>query len=127
MKGIVASLAAVIVFVGGVQAQDKDKKFDAAKLVGKWELTKSTDPKAPKGAIVEFTKDNKLHIMAEVEGMKLEFGGTYKVEGDKLTVKLQVPGGKDANEETDTIQSLTDDKLVLIDKDKKENEFTKKK
>ena len=24
-------------------------------------------------------------------------------------------------------QSLTDDKLVLIDKDKKENEFTKKK
>ena len=27
--------------------------------------------------------------MAEVEGKKLEFAGTYKVDGDKLTVKLR--------------------------------------
>jgi len=130
MKGIVTALVAAIVFAGGAQAQDKDKdkdkKIDATKLVGKWELTKSTDPKAPKGAIVEFTKDNKVNIMAEVEGMKLEFGGTYKIEGDKLTVKLSFGGGKD-NEDTDTIQSLSDDKLVLIDKDKQTNEFSKKK
>jgi uncharacterized protein (TIGR03066 family) len=124
MKRIVAAVAVLVVFVGGVRADEK--KIDPAKLVGKWELTKSTDPKAPKGATVEFTKDNKVNVVAEIEGMKVEFTGTYKVDGDKLTVKLSFGGGKD-NEDTDTIQSLTDERLLLVDKDKKENEFTKKK
>jgi uncharacterized protein (TIGR03066 family) len=124
MKAIVAALAAVVVALGGVRADDK--KVDPAKLIGKWELTKSTDPKAPKGATVEFTKDNKLVVVAEIEGTKREFTGTYKVDGDKLSVKLNFGDAKD-NEDTDTIQSLTDEKLVLIDKDKQQNEFTKKK
>ena len=44
----------------------------------------------------------------------------------KLTVKLMIPGETD-QEDTDTIQTLTDEKLLLVDKNKKENEFAKKK
>ena len=124
MKGILAAAAAALLFVGaGRSAADK---VDAGKLVGKWELTKSSDESAPKGAMVEFTKDNKVTITFDANGKEVKLEGTYKVDGEKLTVKLPLPGGKD-NEDTDTIKMLTDEKLVLIDKDKKENEFTKKK
>ena len=127
MKALLAACVAAVVCVGAGLAQDKkdDKKIDPAKLVGKWEWTKSDDPDAPKGATVEFTKDNKMTISGEVKGEKFEMAGTYKVEGDKLTVKLSLPGGKDSEDRT--IQTLTDDKLVLVDKDKKTNELTKKK
>jgi uncharacterized protein (TIGR03066 family) len=124
MKGILAAFAATIVVVGTVSADDK--KIDPAKLVGKWELTKSTDKDAPIGAIVEFTKDNKITFTATIEGKPVEFKGTYKVDGDKLTVKLVFPGGKD-DEDTDTIKSLSDDMIVLVDKNKKETELKKKK
>jgi uncharacterized protein (TIGR03066 family) len=123
MKGILAAFAVAVVFIGPAAAADK---VDAAKLVGKWELTKSSDENAPKGAMVEFTKDNKVTITFNANGKEVKLEGTYKVDGDKLTVKLSFPGGKD-NEDTDTVKSLTDEKLVLIDKEKKENEFTKKK
>jgi uncharacterized protein (TIGR03066 family) len=123
MKGILAACVAAVVLVGSAVADDK---VDATKLVGMWELTKSADENAPKGATVEFTKDNKVTIAFNANGKDVKLEGTYKVDGDKLTVKLSLPGGKD-NEDTDTIKSLTDEKLVLVDKDKKENEFTKKK
>ncbi len=124
MKGFLAACAAAVVFVGAARADDK--KVDPAKLVGKWEWTNSDDPSAPKGATGEFTKDNKITMSGEIDGKKLDLSGTYKVDGDKLIVKISVEGGKDS-EDTDTIQTLTDDKLVLVDKDKKTNELTKKK
>jgi uncharacterized protein (TIGR03066 family) len=126
MKAILTAVAAVVVFAGAAAADEKDKKIDAGMLVGKWELTKSTDEKAPKGATVDFTKDNKVTISFEVEGQKFNLEGTYKVTGDKLSVKLALPDGKE-QEETDTIKSLSGDKLVLLDKANKETEFTKKK
>ena len=132
MKGFVVAIAAIVVFIGATMAQDKkdakkdDKKIDPTKLVGKWELTKSTDPMAPKGALVEFTKDNKVIITLTISGKEDKYDGSYKVDGDKLSVKLNDPAEKD-KEDTDTIKSLTDDKLLLVDKDNKENEFTKKK
>jgi uncharacterized protein (TIGR03066 family) len=124
MRGILAACAAAVLVVGGAAADDK--KVDAGKLVGKWELTKSTDENAPKGATVEFTKDSKVTVTLEFNGKKLELMGTYKVDGDKITVKMKSPDGKE-EEDTDTIKELTDDKMVLIDKMKKETEFSKKK
>jgi uncharacterized protein (TIGR03066 family) len=125
MKRFVTAIAAVVVLVGMANAEDK--KVDAAKIVGKWELTKSDSGNAPKGAIVEFTKDNKLAITIDVGGKKVELAGTYKIDGDKLTVTIKSPdGGKDESD-TDTIKTLTDEKIVLVDKEKKETEFTKKK
>jgi uncharacterized protein (TIGR03066 family) len=132
MRGIVAVCVAAVLSAGTVGAQDKkdakkdDKKVDPAKLVGKWELTRSTDPQAPKGALVEFTKDNKVLISFSVGGKEEKSDGTYRVNGDKLSVKLNDPEAKD-KEDTDTIQTLTDEKFVLVDKNGKENEFTKKK
>jgi uncharacterized protein (TIGR03066 family) len=132
MRSFLAALAAAAVVVGLGTAQDKkdpkkdDKKVDAAKLVGKWELTRSTLDMPPKSALVEFTKDNKVTIAVTANGKEDKYSGTYKVNGDKLTVKLTIPGETD-QEDTDTIQTLTDDKLLLLDKNKKENEFSKKK
>jgi uncharacterized protein (TIGR03066 family) len=122
MKRFVAAMAAVVVFVGASKAQDK--KVDPAKLVGKWELVRSESTNAPKGAIVEFTKDSKLTIDFEENGKKRVVTGTYKVDGDKLSVR-----GEDGTEvqDADTIKTLTDDKIVLVDKDMKETELTKKK
>jgi uncharacterized protein (TIGR03066 family) len=122
MRGILAACAAAVLAVGAAAADDK--KVDGGKLVGKWELTKSTDPNAPKGATVEFTKDNKVTVVIEFNGKKTELAGTYKVDGDKLTVKMKTPDGKE-EEDTDTIKELSDDKMVLIDKEKKETEFAK--
>ena len=42
---ILAAVAAALLFVGASSAADK---VDAAKLVGKWELTKSADESAPR-------------------------------------------------------------------------------
>lgn len=132
MRGILAACVATVLFAGAAVGQDKkdgkkdDKKVDPAKLVGKWELSRSTDKDAPKGAVVEFTKDNKVLITLDVNGKEFKLDGTYRVNGDKLMVKMADPAGKE-QEETDTIRTLTDDKMVLIDKDNKENEFTKKK
>ena len=124
MRRFVTAIAAVVVFAGIAGAQDK--KIDPAKLVGKWEVTKSEVPDL-KGAAVEFTKDGKLSVMAIVEGKKREFVGTYSVDGDKLKVTLKSKDGGEENSDTDTIKSLADDKIVLVDKEKKETELTKKK
>ena len=132
MRAIVAVCVAAVLFAGAGSAQDKkdpkkdDKKIDPTKLVGKWELTRSTDPEAPKGAVVEFTKDNKVLITMNVNGKDEKYDGTYRVNGDKLSVKLNDPESKD-KEDTDTIQTLTDDKFLLVDKNGKETEFTRKK
>jgi uncharacterized protein (TIGR03066 family) len=133
MKVILAACVAAGVLFGVAAAQDKkdpkkdDKKVDAVKLLGRWELTRSTLDPRPKSAIVEFTKDNKVTVAVTAgNGKEDKYTGTYKVDGDKLTVKLTIPGETD-QEDTDTIQTLTDEKLLLIDKDKKETEFAKKK
>ena len=122
MKKLVASVVALAVFAGFAAAETK---IDAAKIVGKWELTKTTGD-VPKGTVVEFLKDGKLAIVIEEDGKKTNLGGTYKVDGDKLTVKISF-NGKDLPEDTDTIKTLTDDELVTVDKEKKETAFKKKK
>ncbi len=126
MKRLLAVCVAALV-VGSVSADDKkeEKKIDAAKLVGKWEITK-TQGDVPKGTIVEMTKDGKLKVTAEFNGKKLELEGSYSVDGEKLKTKIKGPDGSEV-EDTDTIKSVTDDKLVISDKDGKESELTKMK
>lgn len=122
MKKLLGSVVMMVAFVSFASAETK---IDAAKIVGKWEVAKS-DGEAPKGAVVEFTKDGKLAITMDLNGKKVELGGTYKVDGDKLKVKVSFMG-MESPEETDTIKSLKDDEFVTIDKDKKETVFKKKK
>lgn len=125
MKSLVALCVSALLFAGSSFADEK--KIDDKKIVGKWELTKSSDEGAPKGAIVEFTKDGKLTITIDFNGKKIELGGKYTVKGDKLTVTVVGPDGGEGKEQTDSIKELTDDKLVIEDSKKKETEFKKKK
>jgi uncharacterized protein (TIGR03066 family) len=93
-------------------------KIDASKIVGKWE----PDAKdAPPGAkiVMEMTKDNKLTVNAEFNGQKINMAGTYKVEGDKLIVKMKPPGSEEEKTSTMTIVKLTDDELVTKEGEKK--------
>jgi len=93
---------------------------DVKDLIGTWEIVKS-DGDAPKGATIEFLKEGKLKVTVEVEGKKESVDGTYKLDGEKLEVKI----GKD-EAETVTVKELTKDKLVVVDKDKKTTELKKK-
>jgi len=132
MKLFLALFTTAFLVVGFSPAQEKKAepaKFDGAKLVGKWELTKSSDKDDPKGATVIFEKDGKVSITADFEGKQEKFSGTYAVKGDKLTVKINPPEGTkgEAQTESDTIKILSDEKLVLLDEKGKETEFTKKK
>jgi uncharacterized protein (TIGR03066 family) len=106
---------------------DDEDRFDAAKFVGVWVLTKSEAGAAPEGAIVEFGKDGALLISLEIGGKTIALKGAYKVEGDKLTVSIEPPCGGKEETDTDTIRVLTNERIVLVDKDKKLTEFKRRK
>ncbi len=110
---------AILVSAGAAGAADKDKP-NADKIVGSWEFVKinGKDPGIP--IKVEFTKDG----MIKVGGMTL---GTYKIDGDKITLTAKKTGAKD-DTDVSTIKLLTDEKLILVDEKKKEEtEFKKAK
>ena len=122
MKGAFAcSLgAALIVCAATAHGQDENAK----KIVGVWEVTKAGRD-LPAGATVEFTKDGKLIAMIKLEGMEIKLDGTYKVEKDKLTVKVKLEN--QIIEDVATIKKVTDDTLEIEDKDKKVDVFKRKK
>jgi uncharacterized protein (TIGR03066 family) len=109
----------IVLTAGFAGAADDD---NAKKIVGKWEVTKSGSD-LPAGSTVEFTKDGKLTAVIKGDCTKIE--GTYKVEKDKLNVKLKV--GDQSVDETVTITKLSDTELELKDKDNKVDVFKKAK
>ena len=117
LSGMIVGLAG---FAGA--ADDKDKDDNAKKIVAKWEVTKSGSD-LPVGSTVEFTKDGKITATIKDDTTKIE--GTYKVEKEKLSVKLKV--GDQTVDEVVTITKLTDDALELKDKDGKVDVFKKAK
>src|SRR6516164_5566471 len=99
-------LAVGVVFclLGSLAVAEK-KKADNAKLaVGTWEVTKSHDGGPPKGGIVEFTKDGKIKVTGEQNGMKQSFEGTYKIDGAKMVLTFKIG-------DNETPVDLTIDKL----------------
>jgi uncharacterized protein (TIGR03066 family) len=122
MKALCAAVLglSVVVFAGTARAEDDNAK----KIVGVWEVTKS-DSEIPTGSTVEFLKDGKLNVVIKDNSGDMKFSGTYKIEKDKISLKLQV--NDMTHEETVTIKKLTDDALEVEDKDKKVDIFKKKK
>ena len=116
MKGLfgVALVAVLFGLAGFAGADDKDD--NAKKIVGKWEVTKSGSD-VPVGSTVTFSKDGKINVAVKLDGKDESIDGTYKVEKDKLTVKLKV--ADQTIEETLTLQKLTDKELEIKDKDGK--------
>jgi len=122
MKALCAAVLGVCVVVSAGAARPDDD--NAKKIIGTWEVTKSSGD-LPAGTTIEFTKDGKLMAVIKADGQEVKLDGTYKVEKDKLTVKVKL--GDQTIEETATIKKLTDDALEIEDKDKKVDVFKKKK
>ena len=93
-------------------------KIDASKLVGKWEPDAKDAPPGAK-VVVEMTKDNKFTVNADLGGQKITMEGTYKLEGDKLTVKIKPPGQEEKTT-TMTIVKLNDDEMITKEGEKEE-------
>src|SRR4051794_26754829 len=101
------ALFAVMGLVSGAAQDDKkDSKIDGKKLIGKWA---PKDPKKEAGLTIEFAKDGKMFVSVDIAGKAEKMEGTYKLDGDKLTVALKF-GAKD-RQETMTVTKLTDDEL----------------
>ena len=119
---VVLGLVAACGLAGFAGVEDK-KDDNATKIVGKWEITKAGGD-VPAGSTIEFTKDGKLAAVIKGDGKDLKLDGTYKIDKDKLTVKITVEN--QTVEETVTIKKLTDADLELEDKDKKVDVLKKK-
>jgi uncharacterized protein (TIGR03066 family) len=118
MKKLTALVLGVLVLAGTATAQDDTAK----KIVGKWEITKAGG-QAEAGSVIEFAKDGKLTATVKVQGTDIKGEGTYKLDKDKLAIKLKI-GDTDV-EETLTVKEVTDKVLKLEDKDKKVDELKK--
>lgn len=103
--------------------KDPPKANPTDKLIGVWKLHASTD-KLPEDAevTVEFSGDGVLTLRVKVgKAVNSASKGTYKADGDKLHYTLDSGGGE--RKETLHIDTLTADKLVVIDPEKKREEF----
>lgn len=106
-------------------AAAEEKKADNAKLaVGTWEVSKSHEGGPPKGGVVEFTKDGKLKVTGEQDGMKQSFDGTYKIDGKKMTLNFKLGDNEQAIELT--IDKLDEKTFATTSKEGKV-ELTRKK
>ncbi|HLW68335.1 MAG TPA: hypothetical protein VKS79_23665 [Gemmataceae bacterium] len=105
MKAMKLLAVGVVVCLLGFSAPADEKKADNAKLaVGSWDVIKTHEGGPPKGGVVELTKDGKIKVTGEQDGMKMAFDGTYKIDGNKMVLKFKFG-------DTETSVDLTIDKL----------------
>jgi uncharacterized protein (TIGR03066 family) len=114
----------VVGFAGGVRADDKKADIDKDKLLGTWEVVKS-DEGPPVGTVVEFTKDGKMKVTHKSDGKEETLEGTYKIDGDKLSVVLKM--GDKEDKHSVTIKKLTATEMTAENEKGKTAEFKKKK
>jgi uncharacterized protein (TIGR03066 family) len=122
MKMLCVAMASVTLLGLTAFAQADDPKNEAtiAKLLGKWEITKTREENLV-GAIVTFEKGGKANVVMKVDGKETKLEGTYKVEKDKLISELN------GNTDTNTITKLTDTALELENSDASVTTILKKK
>ena len=113
------ALAGLLVGAAGSPAQEKGEKIDAKKLIGKWEPTGDDLPKGAK-VVIEFTDKGKVTVEFEFGGKKDKIDGTYKIDGNKLTMTRKLDGKDDTD--TGTILKLTDDELEMQEEGKKKTD-----
>ena len=114
------ALAVALVANAGFAEDKKEEKIDAKKLIGKWEpKEKKEDGKFT----IEFAKDGKVTINTASGGKDTKIEGTYKLDGNKLTLTT-----KFEDKETKmirTVSKLTDTELVSSKEDGKEDTLVK--
>ena len=108
-----AGICAALVTTATAQAPNEAKAADNKnKIVGVWIFVK--DAGLPAGTPMEFTKDGKLILKLDINGKEIKLEGAYKLDGDKVTVSMKSPDGKE-DSETHTIKTLTDSMFVFTD------------
>lgn len=101
-----------------------DKKADAKLAVGTWEVTKTHEGGPPKGGVVEFTKDGKIKVTGEQNGMKQSFDGTYKIDGAKMVLTFKIG---DTEQPVELTIDKLDDKTFATTSSNGKVELTRKK
>ena len=100
----------------------KPVKTTAEKIVGKWDLVKSSNGLAEgTKCVVELTKDGKMSIAMEFGERTSKYEGTYKLDKEKIDYEVSLNGVKKA--EILTIKTVTDDELAVTDPDGIVEEF----
>jgi len=107
MRAVLVGVAAAVLVtaLGGSADGRQPEKIDAKLLVGKWQ---PKDEAKKDEFTVEFTKDGKVSVAFSGKDDKAE--GTYKLDGDKLVLKLKF--GDKEKDQTRTVHSLTKTELV---------------
>jgi uncharacterized protein (TIGR03066 family) len=82
-------VTAVVCLLGPAVRAD-DKADNAKLIVGKWTVEKADEGTVDKGATVEFTADGKCKATHKSGDQDVTVEGTYKVDGDKLTMTMKV-------------------------------------
>lgn len=104
------------------QPAPKKDTTNRDKLVGTWEIAKSTEGLV--GTSMEFTRDGKLIMTAKAGEQTVKVEGSYTVDGDSLTI-VQNVGGQEVRETT-KIRQLTDKTLTTVDAKGQSEEFKRK-
>jgi uncharacterized protein (TIGR03066 family) len=108
--GLAAALAVSAEAQSKPKPKDKGGSVDKGKLVGTWELTENGTILGDKGSTYEFTKDGKLNM----KNKKGKGGtGTYKLDGDSITISYSLAGSPTATTPPLKVTKLTDKELVL--------------
>ncbi len=116
--------AFLIVPIGALIAAPVPKpvKTTADKIVGKWNLVKSSNGLAEgTKCVVELTKDGKMTITMTIGVGTSLYEGTYKFDKDKIDYEVSLGGIKKA--EILTIKTIADDELAVTDPDGIVEEF----
>lgn len=116
--------AFLIVPIGALIAAPVPKpvKTTADKIVGKWNLVKSSNGLAEgTKCVVELTKDGKMTISMTFDGGTSLYEGTYKLDKDKIDYEVSLGGRKKT--EILTIKTIADDELAVTDPDGIVEEF----
>jgi uncharacterized protein (TIGR03066 family) len=120
IRAIVLGMALTLTAPATAQKKtDKDKaaSIDGDKLVGKWEAPPVPGVKGAKLPSWEFTKDGTCSLGGPglKKGERLALNGTYKLDGNKLTVVMSGGGGGPDEKHEYTIKKLTNTELVWVE------------
>jgi uncharacterized protein (TIGR03066 family) len=119
----VLGVAAVVCLLDTAVRAD-DKADNAKLIVGTWTVEKADEGTVGKGATVEFTADGKCKAVHKKGDEDFTVEGTYKVDGDKLTMNLKIG---DMEQKIDiTIRKLTKTELHTENSEGKKVELMKK-
>jgi uncharacterized protein (TIGR03066 family) len=123
--GVILTVAHQLLFGQTVSAAPAPRAYRIL-IIGVWEVTKSDDGTPPKTTI-EFTRDGKLKVKTKSGDETLTIEGTYKLDGNKLTLTIKAPEEEEGQlTDTLTIIKLTDKVLITKDEKGKTDEFKRK-